>query len=126
MTISLEEPEEDADGLEKVSVSLEEPEEAADGVEKVSVSLEEPEEAADGVEKVTVSLEEPEEAADGLEKVVVSLGEPEAVTGSPVRSAKCTATYADACKFFYAWLLLSCLRSEHSLKRYPQTWNLCF
>ena len=58
-----EEPEEDADGLEKVTISFEEPEEAADGLEKVTVSFEEPEEAADGLEKVTVSFEEPEEAA---------------------------------------------------------------
>ena len=41
-----EEPEEDADGLEKVTISFEEPEEAADGLEKVTVSFEEPEEAA--------------------------------------------------------------------------------
>ena len=102
MTISLEEPEEDADGLEKVSVSLEEPEEAADGVEKVSVSLEEPEEAADGVEKVTVSLEEPEEAADGLEKVWSFHWVSQKQLQVHQRTAKCTATYADACKFFYA------------------------
>ena len=41
-----EEPEEDADGLEKVTISFEEREEAADGLEKVTVSFEEPEEAA--------------------------------------------------------------------------------
>ena len=50
-----------------MTVSFEESEEAADGLEKVIVSFKEPEEAADGLEKVTVSFEEPEEAADGLD-----------------------------------------------------------
>ena len=43
MTISFEELEEAADGLEKVTVSFEEPEEDADGLAKGAVSLGEPE-----------------------------------------------------------------------------------
>ena len=123
--VSFEELEEAADGLEKVTISFEELEEAADGLEKVTISFEELEKAADGLEKVTVSFEEPEEAADGLEKVAVSFGEPEAVTGSP-EDWKIHSNICRCMHIFLCLAALSCLRSEHTLRRYTQTWNLCF
>ena len=82
----------------------------------MTISFEELEEAADALEKVTVSFEEPEEDADGLAKGAVSLAEPEAVTGSP-EDCKIHSNICCCMHIFYAWLLLSCWRSEHSLKR---------
>ena len=82
-----------------MTISFEELEEAADGLEKVTISFEELEEAADGLEKVTVSFEEPEEAADGLEKWPFHLVNQKQLQVHQ-RTEKYTATYADACIFF--------------------------